>query len=102
MESFIRSIKTRYRRISGWKNWNAYLLRNGRAVAYYDGLPPEYRSHAEFEQRLGQVDRVHWRQARLEAHQQHRVQVIRFRFQHYRQRYLHSLEDHWSQAFVDT
>lgn len=102
MESFIRSIKTRYRRISGRKNWNAYLLRYGRTVAYYDGLPPESRSQTELEQRLGQVDWMLWRQARREARQQHRVQVIRFRFQHHRQRYLHSLEDRWSQTFVDT
>src|SRR5262249_15984722 len=36
MEGFIRSIKTRYRRISGRKNWNRYLLRYGRRVAYYE------------------------------------------------------------------
>jgi hypothetical protein len=33
MEGFIRSIKTRYRRISGRKNWNRYLLRYGRRVS---------------------------------------------------------------------
>src|SRR5688572_8082737 len=36
MEGFIRAIKTRYRRISGRKNWNRYLLRYGRRVAYYE------------------------------------------------------------------
>ena len=34
MERGIRSLKTQYRRISGRKNWNAYLLRYGRCVAY--------------------------------------------------------------------
>ncbi len=34
MEGFIRAIKTRYRRVSGRKNWNRYLLRYGRRVAY--------------------------------------------------------------------
>ncbi len=29
MEGYIRGLKTRYRRISGRKNWNAYLLRYG-------------------------------------------------------------------------
>src|SRR5262249_33747308 len=29
MEGYIGAIKTRYRRISGRKNWNAYLLRYG-------------------------------------------------------------------------
>jgi len=36
MEGYIRAIKTRYRRISGRKNWDAYLLRYGRRVAYYE------------------------------------------------------------------
>jgi hypothetical protein len=36
MEISIRALKTRYRRISGRKNWNAYLLRYGRCVAYYE------------------------------------------------------------------
>src|SRR6266487_5609078 len=36
MEGSIRRLKTRYRRISGRKNWNAYLLRYGRSVAYYE------------------------------------------------------------------
>jgi hypothetical protein len=36
MERYIRSLKTRYRRISGRKNWNAYLLRYGSCIAYYD------------------------------------------------------------------
>lgn len=36
MEGCIRAIKTRYRRISGRKNWDAYLLRYGRRVAYYE------------------------------------------------------------------
>ena len=32
-EGFIRSIKTGYRRISGRKHWNRYLLRYGRRVS---------------------------------------------------------------------
>lgn len=34
MERSIRALKTQYRRVSGRKNWNAYLLRYGRYVAY--------------------------------------------------------------------
>jgi len=33
MERMIRAIKMQYRRISGRKNWNSYLLRYGRCVA---------------------------------------------------------------------
>jgi len=32
MERSIRGLKTQYRRVSGRKNWNAYLLRHGRAA----------------------------------------------------------------------
>ena len=34
MERSIRALKTRYRRISGRKNWNSYLLHYGRCVVY--------------------------------------------------------------------
>ncbi len=34
MERSMRGLKTQYRRVSGRKNWNAYLLRYGRCVAY--------------------------------------------------------------------
>jgi hypothetical protein len=34
LERSIRALKTQYRRISGRKNWNSYLLRYGRCVAY--------------------------------------------------------------------
>jgi len=33
MERSIRGLKTQYRRVSGRKNWNRYLLRYGRSVA---------------------------------------------------------------------
>jgi DNA polymerase elongation subunit (family B) len=36
MEGAIRKMKTSYRRISGRKNWNAFLLRHGRNIAFYD------------------------------------------------------------------
>src|SRR5690348_8915565 len=35
-ERVIRGLKTGYRRISGRKNWNGYLLRYGRCVVFYD------------------------------------------------------------------
>ena len=36
----IRAIKHRYRRISGRKSWNSYLLRYGRYVAHFEWLMP--------------------------------------------------------------
>ncbi len=37
-EGYIRGLKTRYRRVSGRKNWNAYLLRYGQSIAYFDSF----------------------------------------------------------------
>jgi len=55
MEGYICSIKTRYRRISGRKNWNSYLLRYGSRVAYYDCLHRQAEAEAAFEERLKRV-----------------------------------------------
>lgn len=43
MERSIRSLKTRYRRISGRKNWNSYLVRYGSRVANSRLLGPAAR-----------------------------------------------------------
>jgi hypothetical protein len=40
LEGLIRSVKTRYRRISGRKNWNRYLIRYGARVAFYRSAHP--------------------------------------------------------------
>jgi len=102
MEGYIRSLKTRYRRVSGRKNWNSYLLRYGRSVAYYDAMAQEQISDQQAEQRLGRTPREHWRQARAEARQQQSVQLKMFRFKHHRDHYLKCLEARWVQALSDT
>lgn len=48
----IRAFKTRYRRISGRKKWNAYLLRYGRCAAYYDWWMQQPNGPACLEARL--------------------------------------------------
>jgi hypothetical protein len=55
MELSIRALKTRYRRISGHKNWNAYLLRYGRCVAYYEWWMDQPNGPALLEARLRQT-----------------------------------------------
>jgi hypothetical protein len=98
MESYIRSLKTRYRRVSGRKNWNAYLVRYGRSVAYYDCLAPEQTSTLAAEKFLGRVRPEQWRQARVEARQKQSVQLKMFRFKHRRQKYLQGLEARWTHS----
>ncbi len=98
MERSIRGLKTQYRRISGRKNWNAYLLRYGRSVAYAAWWEQDAAHRQLLEQRTGQLDRARWRQLRRETTVAHSEQLKRFRFRHRRQASLSSLEERWAAA----
>ena len=98
MERSIRGLKTQYRRISGRKNWNTYLLRYGRCVAYAAWWEQDATHRQQLEQRAGQLDRARWRELRRESSVAHSEQLKRFRFRHKRQAYLSSLEERWAAA----
>ena len=55
MEQYIRHLKTRYWRISGRKNWNAYLLRYGSSIANSDWLEQTKVHEGEIVARLCRV-----------------------------------------------
>jgi len=94
-ERSIRAIKTRYRRISGRKNWNSYLVRYGRGVAFYDWWQQDAHRSSELEQRLKHVTPQQWRDHRQFTTAAHNEQLQRFRFRHHRETYLASLEERW-------
>ena len=98
MERSIRGLKTQYRRISGRKNWNSYLLRYGRCVAYAGWWEQDAERQRQFEQRAAGMDRAHWRQLRQETTTAQNEQLLRFRFRHKREAYLSSLEARWAAA----
>lgn len=98
LERCIRAIKTRYRRISGRKNWNAYLLRYGSGVAYYEWWSKEPEGRLRLDARLLSSTRGSWRTIRTRARAQHQPQLDRFRFPHRRQQFLAALEAQWSDA----
>ena len=98
MEGSIRRLKTRYRRISGRKNWNAYLLRYGRSVAYYEWWEHDVARRQQLSQRASTLDRARWRALRHETTVAQHEQLTRFRFRHRRQALLVSLEAHWAAA----
>jgi hypothetical protein len=98
MERSIRGLKTQYRRISGRKNWNAYLLRYGRCVAYAAWWEQDAAHHQHLEQRAARLDRVRWRELRRETPVAQSEQLTRFRFRHTRQAFLASLEARWAAA----
>ena len=98
MERSIRGLKTQYRRMSGRKNWNAYLVRYGRCVAYAAWWEQDGAHRQSLVQRVAQLDRARWRELRRETTAAHCEQLTRFRFRHRRQAYLHSLEERWAAA----
>jgi len=98
MERSIRGLKTRYRRISGRKNWNNYLLRYGRSVAYYQWWEQDAARRQQLVEQASRLDRARWRELRREATTAQREQLTRFRFRHKRQAYLTSLEERWAAA----
>ena len=98
MERSIRGLKTQYRRVSGRKNWNAYLLRYGRAVAYAAWWEQDAAHQQHLEQRAARLDRVRWRELRRESRRAQSEQLIRFRFRHKRQSLLACLEERWATA----
>jgi hypothetical protein len=98
MERSIRALKTRYRRISGRKNWNSYLLRYGRCVAYYEWWEQDAPRRQQLVEQACQLNRLRWRELRRQASTAQREQLTRFRFRHKRQAFLSSLEERWAAA----
>jgi hypothetical protein len=98
MERTIRAMKMHYRRISGRKNWNAYLLRHGRCVAYQEWWLHQPDGEAQLQARLRRVSPVSWRSVRQQTRHCHLEQLHRFRFRHRPLEHLASLEKRWEQA----
>jgi hypothetical protein len=97
MEGCIRAIKTRYRRISGRKNWDSYLLRYGRRVAYYEWWTQEAQRQHTLDRKLRMVTRRDWRESKTETSQGLSIQLKRYRFRHRRSAFLADLEARWTQ-----
>jgi hypothetical protein len=98
LERSIRGLKTQYRRVSGRKNWNTYLLRYGRSVAYASWWEQDAAHQQQLEHHVARLDRTRWRTFRRETKATQSEQLKRFRFRHRRQHYLTSLEARWAAA----
>ncbi len=96
MERSIRALKTQYRRISGRKNWNSYLLRYGRCVAYAVWWEQDAAHQQRFEQQVARLARARWQEIRRETKAAQGERLTRFRFRHKRQHFLASLEVRWA------
>ncbi|GHO61467.1 hypothetical protein KSC_093750 [Ktedonobacter sp. SOSP1-52] len=98
MERSIRALKTQYRRVSGRKNWNAYLLRYGRCVAYAPWWEQDETHRHHLQRQIAQLDRGRWRELRQQTTRAQQEQLTRFRFRHKRSSVLASLESRWTEA----
>lgn len=98
MERSIRALKTQYRRVSGRKNRNAYLLRYGRCVAYAAWWEQDEVHRHQLQHQIAQLDRGRWRELRQQTTRAQQEQLTRFRFRHQRSSVLASLEARWSEA----
>jgi hypothetical protein len=89
MEGYIRGLKTRYRRVSGRKNWNAYLLRYGQCIAYFDSFEQAgLDEHALFTC-FCHVHHQTWRETRNHHRSIQSDRLNVFRFRHKQESYLH-------------
>ena len=102
MEGFIRAIKTRYRRVSGRKNWNRYLLRYGRRVAYYEAQVRSAGGEAGVNGAVGKVTPKQWRGGRAAQRARQEDQLKQYRFRHKRTKFLQGLEARWADAALGT
>jgi hypothetical protein len=98
MEGFIRAIKTRYRRVSGRKNWNRYLLRYGRRVAYYEAQVRSAGGEGGVNGTVEQVRPAQWRSARAAQRARQEDQLKQYRFRYKRAKFLQGLEARWTAA----
>lgn len=98
MEGFIRAIKSRYRRVSGRKNWNQYVLRYGRRVAYYEAEVRRLDGAAELTSAAARVTPEQWRSGRAAQRARQEEQLKQYRFRHKRAAFLHGLEARWASA----
>ena len=86
----------------GRKNWNAYLLRYGQSIVYFDAFEQAGLDEDALFTCFCQVNRQVWRHTRKHQRsiQQERLNV--FRFRHQPERYLQELEHRWGRTLNET
>ncbi|ALS21267.1 MULTISPECIES: hypothetical protein [Paenibacillus] len=91
LERFFRATKTRHRRMTGLRNWNEYILRNGEMVVLVDdGLKQE-----NLIARLRMVDYTSYKKQKEKWNNRLSDSVMRKRFKRDPQNYLKNLENQW-------
>lgn len=95
LEQFFRQTKAQHRRITGLRNWNTYIQRNGEMIVLIrDALRQENITH-----RLSTVGYTAYKKCKLEWHARLSDQVERRRFNRDPEAYLAALEREWEILF---
>lgn len=102
MEGYIRSLKTRYRRVSGRKNWGSYLLRYGKSAAYYEYLSRNGVNEAEVKNIFNRIEVGLWHKIRQIDRAGRIDQLKRFRFKRDSKSFLEALMGRWDQTVLCT
>ena len=102
MEGYIRSLKTRYRRVSGRKNWGSYLLRYGKSAAYYEYLSRSGVNEAEMRNIFSRIEVGLWHKVRQIDRSGRIDQLKRFRFKRDSKDFLEKLVGRWDQTTLCT
>jgi hypothetical protein len=98
MEGSLRAIKTRYRHLSGRKNWKGEMLRYGRRVAYYEAGVRMTGEPSALNAGVGRVPHERWRMARAEQRRCQEEQLKQYRVRQRRQQFLAGLEARWAET----
>ena len=91
MERYLRTLKGQYRRITGRKSWNRYVLRYGAQVAFVD---PSESSSAELA-RLRAVRYPECRESQKSWQRTQDAELQRTRYRRNRVAFLSRLEQAW-------
>jgi hypothetical protein len=87
LERFYRQTKTRHRRMTGWRSWNEYILRNGEYIVLVD----DTLKQKDLLVRLSLVSYERYKEQRTQWNA--RLSVLRRRFRRNPENYLKQLEE---------
>lgn len=93
LEQFFRQTKANHRRITGLRNWNSYIQRNGEMIALIsDALGQEH-----LKERLRSVDYSSYKERKAEWDSRLSENVERRRFNRNPDAYLAKVEQEWAE-----
>jgi hypothetical protein len=95
LEQFFRQTKANHRRITGLRNWNTYVQRNGEMIV----LISDALCHEHTEERLRSVDYTSYKERKAQWDARLNESVERSRFNRDPNAYLAKLEQEWAELY---